>query len=91
MAPLPAIHSIHVARIQFRDSSDPRPVLVLRHVPPQEVSVALISSAMDLFERDRDFLLEQSEEGFAKTGLKKPRSSMENSSRGCRSERSSGR
>ena len=62
---------IYLVKLRYRSSEDPRPCVILDPPDSEHVTVALISSAMDLYRRGMHFLIEEDRSEFPLTGLKK--------------------
>ena len=68
-----ALYEVHLGRIQFGDSNDERPLIVVRGLANGCYRVAMVSGNLDLYVERRDFLIDSSHPDFAATGL--PRAS----------------
>ncbi|MEW6741515.1 MAG: hypothetical protein AB1486_02050 [Planctomycetota bacterium] len=68
---MPSLLDVYLADVEWRNSKDRRPCLIVRVTPDGRFGCAHISSAMDLFIPERDFLIDAKTPGFAETGLKR--------------------
>lgn len=60
---------LHIVQIKLRLSIDKRPCVIVEPPIGNRVKIAVISSAMDLYNRTTDFLIDSSHQDFPATGL----------------------